>query len=457
MKRMRVNAFAMAAPGHQSTGLWRHPDDQSHRYTDLNYWLDLARTLESGRFDSIFLADGHTPPAVYGGSHDAALRGAVQVPHIEPLGLIPAMAGVTEHLTFGVTVSVTWEQPYHLARRLTTLDHLTGGRLAWNVVNSWHPDAAANMGQPAVPLSHDERYDRADEYMEVCYKLWESSWADGAAVVDRANGVYTDPGRIDPIKHDGRYFSVPGHFYCEPSPQRTPVIFQAGSSPRGQQFAARHGECIFIAPRDVAGARYFVSNLRRLAVENGRQPEDLKVFQAAAVITGSTDAEAQRKFEEYRSYISFDAAMAFFGGISGMDLHDLDPDAPLDVVNAGTSRSPLEMFVKADPDRVWTPRAIAEYLGIGTVGTLFVGGPETVSDAIERFFAESGVDGLNLTCVANPATFVEFAELVVPELQRRGRMWRDYEGVTAREQILGPGHPRLPDSHPGAKYRRGPN
>jgi FMN-dependent oxidoreductase (nitrilotriacetate monooxygenase family) len=449
-----MNAFAMAAPGHQSTGLWRHPDDQSHRYTELSYWLDLARLLEKHRFDSIFLADGFTPPAIYGGSHDAALRGAVQTPHIDPMLLIPAMAGVTEHLSFGVTASVSWEPPYHLARRLTTLDHLTNGRLAWNVVTSWHEQTAANMGAATVPLSHDERYDRADEYLEVCYKLWESSWTDGATPVDRANGVYTDAAKVRPINHDGQYFTVPGSFYCEPSPQRTPVIFQAGSSPRGQEFAARHGECIFIAPRDVAGAQYFVTNLRRLAVENGRDGDDVKVFQAAAVVTGSTDEEARRKYREYESHIDYDAALTFFGGISGMDLSGHDPDEPLTIVEAGTSRSPMEMFVNADPNKVWTPRAMAEYLGIGTVGTVFVGGPETVADQIERFAEQSDIDGLNLTCVANPATFVDFAELVMPELIKRGRVPAGPIGRTAREQLHGAGYTRVPGNHPAAQHRR---
>lgn len=452
-KRIRLNAFAQTAPGHQSPGLWRHPDDQSHRYKDLDYWTDLARTLERGCFDGIFLADGHTPPVVYGGSHDASLAGAVQAPRNEPTAVIPAMAAVTRSLGFGVTAAVTWEHPYHLARRLTTLDHLTGGRLAWNVVTTWRPDVGRNMGIPEMHLSHDERYEQAEEYLEVCYKLWEYSWADDAVRVDRAAGIYTDPAKVRPIEHDGKYYSVPGSFYCEPSPQRTPVIFQAGSSPRGRDFAAKHAECVFIAAAGKEGAAYFVDDIRSRAGAHGRDPEDVKIFIGASVVVAENSAAAQEKYEEYASYVSYDATLAFFGGIAGLDLSGAEPDKPLEIKQAGTTKSPLEIFVKADPNRVWTPNEIVRYMGIGTMGPVLVGSVEEVADQVEELVDESGVDGLNLTCVVNPGTYVDFVDLVVPELQRRGRVWKDYIGTTARESLYGKGKRLLPETHPGAGYR----
>jgi FMN-dependent oxidoreductase (nitrilotriacetate monooxygenase family) len=452
-KRIRLNAFALAAPGHQSPGLWRHPDDQSHRYKDLDYWTELARVLERGRFDGLFLSDGHTPPVVYQGSHDASLTWALQAPRNEPTAMIPAMAAVTSHLGFGVTVAVTWEQPYHLARRLTTLDHLTKGRVGWNVVTTWRPDVGANMGMPEMPLTHDERYEQAEEYLEVCYKLWEYSWDADAVVVDRKAGMYTDPRKVREIGHKGKYFTVPGSFYAEPSPQRTPVIFQAGASPRGRDFAAKHAECVFIVATSTAGARYFVNDIRTRAAAHGRDPEDVKIFLAVSSVVAETTSEAQEKYEDYSQYVSYDATLAHFGGLAGMDLSQAAPDEPLEIKQEGTTKSPLEIFVKADPGRVWTPNEIVRHLGIGMMGPVVIGSPAVAADQIEELVDESGVDGLNLMCAVNPGSYVDFVDLVVPELQRRGRVWTDYVGGTAREMLYGAGQKLLLDRHPGAGYR----
>lgn len=452
-RRIRLNAFALAAPGHQSPGLWRHPDDQSHRYKDLDYWLELARTLERGRFDGLFLADGHTPPVVYQGSHDPALTWAIQAPRNEPTVVIPAMAAVTEHLGFGVTVAVTWEQPYHLARRLTTLDHLTRGRLAWNVVTTWRPDVGANMGMPELHLTHDQRYDRAEEYLDVCYKLWEYSWDADAVVVDREAGVYTDPRKVRDIGHSGTYFTVPGSFYSEPSPQRTPVIFQAGSSPRGRDFAAKHAECVFIVATSTEGARYFVDDIRSRAAAHGRDPHDVNIILAVSSVVAKTSQAAREKYEDYLNYVSYDATLAHFCGLVGMDLSKMPPDEPLEIKQAGTTKSPLEIFVKADPTRVWTPAEVVRHLGIGMMGPVLVGSGAEVADQVEELVDETGIDGLNLMCAVNPGTYVDFVDLVVPELQRRGRVWTDYAGDTAREKLYGPGRKLLLDTHPGARYR----
>src|ERR1700754_3813892 len=245
MSRILLNAFDMACVGHQSVGLWRHPDDQGRRYPDIGYWTELARLLERGGFDALFLADVLGVYDVYRGSRDVAVREAVQVPVNDPVMAVSAMAAVTEHLGFGVTVSVAYEQPYALARRMKTLDHLTKGRVAWNVVTSYLESAARNLGRDQQ-IPHDERYELAEEYLEVCYKLWEGSWEPGAVVRDAERGVYTDPAKVHDIAHKGRYFDVPGPFVCEPSPQRTPVIFQAGASARGSRFAAAHAEAVFV-------------------------------------------------------------------------------------------------------------------------------------------------------------------------------------------------------------------
>ena len=231
-KEIRFNAFAMNCVGHQAPGLWRHPRDRSDRYIDLNYWTDLARLLERGKFDGLFLADVLGPYDVYQGSADAAVHSGIQIPVNDPLLLVSGMATATEHLGFGVTCALTYEHPYPFTRRASTLDHLTKGRFAWNIVSGYLDSAARNFGFDQQ-TRHDDRYELAEEYMEVCYKLWEQSWERDAVRRDRKSGLFADPAKVHGINHSGRYFKVPGFNLSEPSPQRTPVLYQAGASRRG--------------------------------------------------------------------------------------------------------------------------------------------------------------------------------------------------------------------------------
>ncbi|RNG24519.1 LLM class flavin-dependent oxidoreductase [Streptomyces botrytidirepellens] len=452
MRRIHLNAFDMACVGHQSPGLWRHPDDQAHRYTDLSYWTDLARLLERGGFDSLFIADVLGVYDVYQGSRDAAVRQGAQIPLSDPLPAVSAMAAVTRHLGFGVTVSLTYEQPYKLARTLTTLDHLTKGRIAWNVVTSYLASAARNLGL-GEQVAHDDRYEVAEEFLEVCYKLWEYSWDDDAVVRDTERGLFTDPARIRDIAHEGKHFSVPGVFLSEPSPQRTPVVFQAGASPRGRAFAARHGEGVFINAVTPGATRRVVDDIRARAAAEGRDPYGVKIYILLTAITAPTDEEARAKHADLASYASYEGALALYGGWSGLDLSTLDPDEPLAYVDTDAVRSALAIFSTADPSREWTPDQVARYLGIGGIGPVVVGAPDTVADELERWVEEADIDGFNLAYATTPGTFTDFVDLVVPELRARGRMPHSYEGATLREHLHGPGTPRVPDDHPAARHR----
>jgi long-chain alkane monooxygenase len=452
VSRIFLNAFDMACVGHQSAGLWRHPDDQGHRYRELGYWTELARILEAGGFDALFLADVLGVYDVYGASRDAAVLDAAQFPVNDPTLAISAMAAVTETLGFGVTLSLTYEQPYALARRLSTLDHLTGGRVAWNIVTSYLDSAARNLGLDAQ-IPHDQRYEIADEYLEVCYKLWEASWEPGAVVRDRERGVFTDPAKVHDIAHKGRYFSVPGPFLCEPSPQRTPVLFQAGASSRGVRFAAGHAEAVFVSgptPQIVAGP---VRALRAAAAELGRDPRSIRVFTMVTPVVAETHDAAVAKLDEYRQYVSTSGALALFGGWTGVDLAELDEGEPLRYVETEANRSALASFTTAAPERSWTVRELAEEIGIGGRGPVLTGSPTEVADELERWVEEADVDGFNLAYVTTPGTFVDFARLVVPELRRRGRVPQAASPTTLRERLGGVG-PLLPSDHPGAKYRR---
>ena len=300
-KQIRLNAFDMNCVGHIQHGMWAHPRDRSMHYTDLDHWVSLARTLERGLFDGLFLADILGVYDVFQGSPDASIRNAVQIPVNDPLLLIPAMAYATQHLGFGVTCNLTYEPPYTFARRMSTLDHLTKGRIGWNIVTGYLDSAARGMGLAQQP-EHDSRYDVAEEYMQVVYQLWEGSWEDGAVLRDRETRVFADPARIHRVKHAGRHYKVDAIHLSEPSPQRTPVLYQAGASARGREFAAAHAECVFVNGQFRHNVREIVADIRARAKAIGRDPADIKMFVGATVVVAPTDAEAADKLAEYRAY-----------------------------------------------------------------------------------------------------------------------------------------------------------
>jgi len=312
--------------------------------------------------------------------------------------------------------------------------------------------AARNLGL-AAQVPHEERYQVAEEFLEVCYKLWESSWEDGAVLRDKTGGIFADPGKVHPIGHQGQYFTVPGLFLCEPSPQRTPLLFQAGSSASGLAFAARHAEAIFFSETRPDVLRPKVARLRAQAERGGRDPRSLTMCPLMTVITAPTDSEARAKLADYEQYASYEGALALYGGWSGLDLSGYDPDQPLRYVQTEAVRSAGETFTTADPAREWTPREIARFVGIGGRGPVVVGSPATVADEMERWIAEADVDGFNLAYAITPGTFEDIVEHLVPELQDRGLLRTAYEGTTLRENLYGKGQARLRDDHPGARYR----
>jgi len=444
----------MNCVAHQSPGLWRHPQDRSSQYKDLSYWADLARLLERGRFDGLFIADVLGTYDVYGASDEAAIRQAAQVPVNDPLMLVSAMALVTEHLGFGITTGTGFEHPYPFARRVSTLDHLTKGRVGWNVVTGYLPSAARNMGQTDQP-AHDARYDHADEYLEVLYKLWEGSWEDDAVIRDRERGVFTDPDKVHHIGHAGTHFTVPGIHLSEPSPQRTPVMFQAGASPRGVRFAAENAEAIFTAAPTKEILRETVTTIRRELELAGRDPYAAKIFNLSTVITAETDEEARAKHAEYLSYGDPEGALVFMSGWMGVDLASYGLDEPIGNVDSNAILSAVKAFQSADPDGgEWAVRNIADWGKIGGIGPLIVGSGERVADVLQEWVAETDVDGFNLAYAITPGTFADFVDHVVPVLTARGAYQSEYAPGTLRNKLFGRGD-RLPDEHRGSRYRVG--
>ena len=446
---IHFNAFDMLVPVHQSPGLWRHPDSRIEEFDTLGYWTELAQTVERAGFSCLFLADIPGVYDVYGGNAEAAARGGVQYPLLDPQVIVPALAAATTHLGFGLTASVTYEAPYALARRFATLDHLTAGRIAWNIVTSYQDSAARNLGL-TEQIPHDERYDRADEYLEVMYKLFEHSVESDAVIADKSTGVFVDPAKVHPINHQGEWFNVPGEMLTHPGPQRTPLLFQAGSSARGQQFAVDHGEAIFVISSSPQRLAQQVSGTRSALLEVGRDPESVKFFAMATIIVAETEELAQARLEEYRQYVDTASALTLFGGWTGVDLSDLQEDDVVADVQTEANQSALAMFTK-DPDKRWTVRDVAEFISIGGRGPLIIGDPVQVVDQLVNFKDLSGVDGFNISAAVRPADFERFEQYVTPELRRRGLLpERPDKPVTLREALLEEG-PYIRSDHPARR------
>jgi FMN-dependent oxidoreductase (nitrilotriacetate monooxygenase family) len=436
----------MACVGHIQQGMWTHPRDRSAEYLSLDYWMGLARLLEEGLFDGLFLADVLGIYDVHGGNGDAAIRNAVQVPLIDPMLLVPAMAAATTHLGFGVTCNLAWESPALMARRFSTLDHLTKGRIGWNIVTGYLDSAARAMGLDRQ-MAHDDRYDLADEYMEILYRLWEESWAADAVKRDRAAGIYADPARVARITHQGRQYRLDAPHLVEPSPQRTPVLYQAGASDRGRGFAAQHAECVFLNGGPKPHVAKLVADLRARAA-----PRPIRVFVGATLIIGRTRAEAEAKLAEYRQHASIEGALAHASASLGIDLarFDLDEELP----EAGQSqaiRSNVEALRAAAPRA--TKRALIDRMVLGSRQPPIIGSVEEVAEELIAWMDQADVDGFNLSRTVTPECLEDVVRLLVPALQERGRYKRGYAAGTYREKLFGAG-PLLAAPHPAAGFRQ---
>ena len=441
------NAFDMNCVGHINHGLWTHPRDQSTAYNTLAYWTDLASTLERGLFDGLFIADIVGVYDVYQAGLDLTLREGIQLPVNDPILLVSAMAAVTRHLGFGISVNPTTEHPYLLARRFGTLDQLTNGRIGWNVVTGYLDSAARAIGLPQQ-LQHDDRYDRADEFLEVLYKLLEGSWQDGAVVADKARRVHTEPAAVRPVRHQGRYYNVEGVNLTAPSRQRTPVIYQAGTSDRGQLFAARHAEAVFISGnnKDIVGES--VVALRRAAVDAGRRPDDIKIVLGVTVVPGRTEAEARDKDAEYRRYASPEAGLAHFAAGTGIDFSTFDLDEP---ITYGPTNA-IQSAVATARRLGWTRRQLLEQYALGGRYPAIVGDAVQVADTLQAWVDDTGVDGFNLSRTVVPESFEDFIDIVAPELQHRGLHKTAYTEGSLRHKLFGQGD-RLPARHAAAAFR----
>ncbi|KAH3304627.1 hypothetical protein KXV87_001116 [Aspergillus fumigatus] len=432
-KHILLNAFDMSTVGHLSPGQWKNPNDKSATKRSLEYWIELAKLLERGGINALFLADTFGGHDTYQGKLDECIRRAAQWPVTDPSIPISAMAAVTKHLTFAITSSTSSEAPFLLAKRFSTLDHMTQGRFGWNIVTSYKKAAFKAIGLDS-PIEHDERYRQADEYLRVLYN--------------------PPPGK-------GKYFTLETPHIVDPSPQRTPFLFQAGTSAAGSEFAATHAEAIFVSSHSPAVLRPKVDRIRQLAAEKGRDPRSIKVFATFTPILGRTDEEARAKYEELKKYASVVGGLVLFSGWTGIDISRIPLDQEItaaDSAEAGRIVSILDAFTTTSKDIPrWTPRVVAEKASIGGLGPVAIGSAATVADEMERWIVEADLDGFNIGHVSTPGTFEDVVELLVPELRRRGlypeQPAQDAEALTARERVYGKGQRGLRADHPGSRYK----
>lgn len=443
---LQFSAFVMNTTSHITHGAWRLPEAQQHNFNSLDHWVSLAKKLEEGRFDFIFFADVVGLYNDHRGSWEKFVESGLQIPSNDPAVIASALAYNTEHLGIAITSSILQEHPFNFARKMSTLDHASNGRIAWNIVTSASPNAWKNFGHEDL-LAHDDRYSWADEYVDVVYKLWEGSWDDGALIQDKESGLHGDFSKVHKIHHEGKQYRVEGPHLVAPSPQRTPLLFQAGSSPVGRRFAARNAEAQFIGSPTPAAAKALIDDTRRLTVEAGRNAGDINFFQGLSFVIGSTEEEAHRKSAELDEYIDLDTIIAHSAGSTGIDLGHYDLDTPIGAVESQGSQSGLQWLREAVPGREPTVRDLAQ---LRSRNGRVVGTPEQIADRLEQW-RDAGVGGINVINAAIPDSYIEFIDHVIPVLQQRGLAQSEYSEGTIRRKLTG--SDLLPETHPAAAYR----
>ena len=446
-KKILLNAFDMNSVGHINHGLWTHPRDESHRFNELSYWTDLAQTLEKGLFDGLFIADITGVYDVYQNGIELTLKESIQLPSHDPSTLVSAMAAVTQNLGFGITVNLSYESPYQFARRFASLDHLTQGRIGWNIVTGYLDSAERLIGQKGLK-DHDLRYEQAEEFLQLCYKFWEGSWENDAVLKDKKQRIFTDPSKVHQVQHQGQFYQSQGVFQVSPSVQRTPVLFQAGASPRGLTFATQHAEGLFIGGDRPEKIKQQVDQIRNKATAQGRNPEAIKIFVGITVVTAETDELAQQKLDEYIRYASPEAGLAHFSSSVGMDLSQFADDETIPYQQTNSIASVNNKFKEQSISK----NDLKAQHVLGGRYPLIVGSGATVAEKLIQLIDDTGIDGFNLTRTVAPESHHDFIQWVIPELQQRGRYKTEYENGSLRHKLFQQGD-RLSASHPVQQFR----
>lgn len=434
-KKIHLAQFLIHGPTYHSLAMWRHPrtdwPDDSWRRPEL--YQHIAQVCERGLFDMVFFADLNFISDTFKGSLEPALRYATQAPEHDPIPLLSMIGAVTSHIGLGATFSTSYHQPFYAARLWATLDHLTGGRAAWNVVTSLNQNQAANYGQERLDPG-ELRYEKAHEFIEVCQQLW-NSWDEDAVVMDRKSATFVDASKVHRIDFEGRFYKSRGPLNVVRSPQNGPALIQAGTSPRGIDLAAEYADAVFaIHPRAKDAARYYAEIKNRMA-SLGRDPDHCAILFGVQPIIGTSEAEAIEKQEEHNSLVPLEGGMALLlSGHLNFDLSTLLPDDEMMSKTEPELQRAQRLYQK-DNGESMTLSEVAQRLGQSVGLPQFVGTPASVADQLEAFFDEVGGDGFMLTPIYCPGAIEEFVDFVVPELQRRGRFRTSYTGVTQRDHL----------------------
>jgi FMN-dependent oxidoreductase (nitrilotriacetate monooxygenase family) len=434
-KKAHLLGFIQHGVNSHATGMWRNPKDKiGWNFARPDYWRHMAQTMERGMFDAMFIADELAPYNTFKDSSDATVKWAVQCPTHEPSTIVPIITGATKHLGVGVTLSTAFEHPYSMCRRLSSLDHLSGGRVAWNIVSSYSKSEWDAYG--AVMTDRSQRYARLEEYMEVCYKLW-NSWEPDAIIADKESGIYADPAKVHEVIHEGEFYKCRGRHFCAPSPQGQPVLWQAGSSGPGRDFASKHAEAIFAVHPNVERMKQYADDLSDRTINKfGRAPGSVKLIYGLQTVVAETRSEAREKYERIMSCIPLEGAIAWISGHFGLDFSKFSMDDIVQNIEIPGIQGLFESIIYAKGGAPVTVKEAALIYAQGMGMPVAVGTASDIADQMEHFMDEGGADGFMLAATYTPGCFEEFSDLVVPELQRRGRLRTHYEGTTLRENLL---------------------
>ncbi len=433
-RQLKLGAF-LSTPGNHLAG-WRHPAAVPTVDMDFKEYAYLAQLAEQAKFDTIFFQD----TAAVNGSR-ALARGDFsraklsRIVKLEPTALLCALAAITSHIGLVATATTTYNEPYNVARRFASIDHISGGRAGWNLVTSQIEDESENFGFDAH-LDHAARYARASEFYDVVVGLWDS-WEDGGLIRDKASGIYMDRDKVHFLDHDGPNFKVRGPLNVTRTPQGRPVVAQAGSSEAGRELAAKTADVVFTAQTKLAEAQAFYADVKARAVRYGRLADDIKIMPGLTPVIGATEAEARERYEQLQELMPDDVALQALSHISGgLDLTKFPLDGPLpDLPPSNAAKARQDLVVRTARAQNMTLRQIARHTAAGTGHRVLVGTPEYIADEMESWLKQDAADGFNVICNYYHQPFEDFARLVVPELQRRGVFRTEYEGTTLRENL----------------------
>lgn len=441
--QMTLVGFLQAQNCSNFPASWRHPDAPNDFLTS-HYYQELGKILEQGKFQLCFFDDRLAIPDVYADDFRVTMKEGIRAIKLDPMLCAASLAFATSKIGVGVTYSTTYYEPFHVARTFASLDHLTGGRAAWNVVTSLNRSEAANFGHEQI-LQHDERYDRADEFIGVVQDHWRS-WDDDALIMDKQNGVFADDAKIRRISHQGTWFKSRGPFTIPRSPQGEPVLIQAGQSGRGRQFAAKWGDLVFVIYPNLDVGRKSYAEFQKVMEEAGRPVNSAKIACAVYSVVGKTQSEAEDKRATIDKLIKPIDGLVLLSEVLNFDFAGKGYDEPFSVeemdgisgIQAFRDRV-VKLSGKANP----TPRDFVEFTRRGTLDEfpVFMGSPTQVADQMEEWFG-TACDGFVLAAGHSPGSYVDFVRLVVPELQRRGLYQTEYRGMTLRDN-LGLARPQL--------------